>query len=233
MVERGKATGQSRGADLARSSVLANVLFLHRLRSASGVAPGVGKGFEDYLFGFALIAVAISSPLCDALCVHCAVFDTGNQAMTSGSEAESDCRPYFGPYQRAAVMLGKSSQDVEQCIKTNGAQPQILAPDRWNNLTRGLDRFVCLFMVFPTLLIFAIRRPPFPRRFLALLAGFAPAWVACIVGQHLRRLNPCGLQPLADGSGYARERTFMYYEWLHELWHLILIVVLSINALWQ
>jgi len=190
-------------------------------------------GFEDYLAGCALLAVAISSPLCDALCVHSGVFDDGSKPSISSSENDGCGRAPHVRYQRAAVMLRSAPQHVEQQIEANSAQPLILAPDRWNNLTRGLDRFVCLFMVFPALLIFAIRRPPFPGRLLAMLACFAPAWAACVLGQHLRRLNPCGVQPRADGSGYVRERTFMYYEWLHELWHLILIVVLCANALWH
>merc|ERR1719367_1537384 len=83
----------------------------------------------DHLAAIALIVVAITSTLCDSLCVDSAVYDES-------------------PYGRTAYALGTSPADVAQAIKDHNAGPEVLANDGWNNLTRAVDRAWAALITF-------------------------------------------------------------------------------------
>merc|ERR1719203_97754 len=75
----------------------------------------------DYVAGVALLLVSLTSSLCDAFAVDSAEYD-------------------HPPYKRVAAALGESPEAIGEQVRRASAEPAILAMDRWNMLTRILDR---------------------------------------------------------------------------------------------
>mmetsp|Transcript_24751 Transcript_24751/g.51424 ORF Transcript_24751/g.51424 Transcript_24751/m.51424 type:complete len:257 (-) Transcript_24751:46-816(-) len=172
--------------------------------------------WADLLAGFALLCVSVSSPLCDAYCVWAGVLEDGKGKR----------------YDQTALAVGKSEDWVAKQIQEKGALPQVLATDRWNNLTRLIDRAVCVSLVAPATCLFAIKQRPRILDFLVVMGGFAVAWTSCVVGNYFRKVYPCGIKRKADGTCIV-ERSYWIFMRLHEVWHYILITIFSASALYR
>lgn len=226
---------------------------------------------HDLLAGLALIAVGISSPLCDAFCVWSAVYDDGNPDSESGMK-----------YEKAAAALHCKPCEVEQeiekwqfdvdtsefhSIESAQSEPilsrdasvesvglkcastaslglkricakEIWAPDRWNNLTRLIDRFVCVALVVPTQLYFvAVQRPWWTFKVDAAIVAaiFFCAMGTCVTGQHYRTMHPCGVRKVQCDRGLkvVIEKGYEMYMLFHQVWHLLLVLGLSGSAFYR
>lgn len=171
------------------------------------------EGAHDLLAGAALAAVAVTSSLCDAFCVHPGVYDAGPD------------------YERTAAAVGKDPGWVKDRIRQGGAEAAVLAADHWNNLTRLVDRAVCAAVVAPAVLAYAFWRRPGVLPQLPFVGGFLVAWVFCGIGQAYRLRYPCGAKRVH--GAWQFESSYRTHMLFHETWHWILCVVLSANALWR
>ncbi|CAK0809436.1 unnamed protein product [Prorocentrum cordatum] len=108
-----------------------------------------------------------------------------------------------------------------RAIREAQAGAEVLCPDKWNNLTRLLDRGTCVFVVFPSVLWFALWRRPW-QQLLPFIAAFGAAWLSCAIGIRYRDQHPCGVR---------RPVTYGMFMVFHELWHWLLFLALTANAL--
>jgi len=175
--------------------------------------------FADWLAAFALALVSVTSPLCDAFCVWSAVYEDGDPA---GAGAERR-------YARTALAVGKEPEWVARTMQEHGALPQVLATDRWNNLSRLIDRVVCVLVVGPALVVFALFQRPSIPHFLFFAGGFSVAFAANVLGQRLRMVYPCGIRRKRDGTVVV-ERLYWWFMRVHETWHFLLIVLFTASA---
>lgn len=174
--------------------------------------------WTDWFAGFALLCVSVTSPLCDAFCVWSAVYEDGIVSE--------------GRYARTAQAVGRTEEWVAKTIQEKGAYPQVLATDRWNNLTRLIDRATCVCLVGPAVGTFAALQRPRVLDFLAVLGGFTIAWTTCALGQHFRMVYPCGIKRQKDGT-IVTEKMYWFFMRLHEMWHFLLVVLFSASALYR
>jgi len=179
----------------------------------------VGKHLADFLAGASLLLVSISSSLCDAFCVWSGIFD-------DGSEAED-----FSKYEKTGIAIGRSPAWVAVQIQQTGAEPQIYAPDRWNNVTRLFDRFVCIAFVLPSVVFYLYKERPFFYDTVVFCIVFAIAWISCVVGQRFRAQHVCGVK--RDEGGIIIEEGYRIFMAWHELWHFLLIILLIASALYR
>uniref|UniRef100_A0A7S2HD77 Uncharacterized protein n=1 Tax=Zooxanthella nutricula TaxID=1333877 RepID=A0A7S2HD77_9DINO len=181
---------------------------------------GIWQNALDLVAGAALLFVAVTSTLCDAFCVDSSVFDDG----FAGADGDRK-------YVQTAAAVGLRPDEVLRRIEEAGALPEVFANDRWNNLTRLVDRATCAFVVAPSLLVFALSQRPVWGFNLVLFGGFFIAWVICLVDQRYRYRDPCGVRYVH--GRYAIERDYEIHQRLHEVWHFILIVVFCANAVYR
>lgn len=178
--------------------------------------------FPDLIAIFGITCVSISSPLCDAFCIYYAIFD---------DEAQG--------YVKTAVGVGEDSKWVADEIERHQAAPQVLCTDRWNNLTRLVDRSVCVFITLPSLLFFVYSVRPSLLANLQYFCLFGAGFLCNLCGQRLRSRNPCGFRILPDDRRRVNcfsgrrvlESDYRCFEVLHICWHAFLIVAFCASAL--
>mmetsp|Transcript_65067 Transcript_65067/g.136309 ORF Transcript_65067/g.136309 Transcript_65067/m.136309 type:complete len:257 (+) Transcript_65067:271-1041(+) len=176
----------------------------------------------DWLAGLALLVVSITSPLCDAFFVDSTVIEgSGPNLDLDDDEA----------YRRTADLVGISCQDVVRLIQDHGASPEILCNDRYNNLTRLIDRYTCVFCVLPALTYYCIRQRPAFLTNLPFAGGVLVAWATCLVDQRYRYADPCGIRYL-DGR-WVTEKSYLIHQRLHEIWHYLLVLTFTCSALYR
>jgi len=133
---------------------------------------------------------------------------------------------------RSAMNRQVSSEIPWQCA------PEIWAPDRWNNLTRLIDRFVCVVVVVPAQLLFVqIQRPfqKFPFDAAVIFLFFFLAWGTCATGQYYRLKFPCGVRKVKTDEGVeiVIEKGYEMYMLMHQVWHLLLVLGMCLSAVYR
>lgn len=182
----------------------------------------------DILAGVAMLVVAVTSTLCDSLFVDSAVYDEA-------------------PYERTSYALGVSPAHVAGAIKEAGAEPEVLANDGWNNITRAVDRFWASLVVFPCVINYMFVQRPAIMPNVPFVVGLVVAWATCGIGQHFRKKDPTGVrfvkEPRSETNelserllvqgAYVADRDYQTFMAFHELWHLLLIVSLCASAIYR
>jgi len=177
----------------------------------------------DYFVSFALLCISISSPLCDCICVHSAIYDSG------GPDAD---------YVETAIATGKTPIEVQKRIRESGGDVDVIhvmANDIWNNLTRGIDRTICSLLGAPAMLLYCLKQRPGVTNTLVFLAGFALAWSFAVAGMIVRKRNPCAVRVGngLDEPKFVMDRDYKLYQYLHETWHFLLIILFTASAFFR
>jgi len=176
--------------------------------------------WADWCAVFGLVCVSISSPMCDAFCIHFNVYEDGATG-----------------YAKTAAATGKPESWIRDVIKEKGASPEVLATDQWNSLTRLADRMVCVLITVPCLAIYSWSVRPSVIANVPYLCVLCAGVIVCGIGQFLRGQNPCGFRFLElrkDGGHLFYDRvmepSYKYFELCHMAWHVILIVGFCASA---
>jgi len=174
----------------------------------------------DYVSGITLLILSVTSSLCDAFCVDCAVYDDGVSGLADGR-----------PYQRTAEATGTTSDVIVKRIKENAATPEVLAPDGWKNFTRLLDRFwVCVFTVPLLAYFFYFQRPSFLINIPFVMGTFG-SFALNIKGQSVRASDPCGIR--YQSGRYLVEERYWFFMKIHAMWHFLMSSTLIVSALYR
>jgi hypothetical protein len=177
----------------------------------------------DFLAAFGLLAVSISSPLCDSICIYYADFDNA-----------------LAGYERTEVATGIPISEIKAMIEEHDACEEIRCTDNWNNLTRLMDRATCVVLTAPTLLYYMFMVRPGLARNWPFFLLFAIGMGFAQVGQKLRGADPCGFSvvhreyPFNFFHGRRHlNRDYEIYELFHIIWHFCLFVAFVANAIYR
>jgi len=213
----------------------------------------------DYVAAFGLLCVTCTSTLCDVFCIYYGVYDDGsflavesdrgnngnnNKDAPCASEVPSTfasesnesflskCRKSsFGShhYGKTALAGGRSAHSVRSLIAETGAHGEVVAPDKWNNLSRTVDRATCVMITAPSLLWFVWCVRPSIVANIKFFVIFGIAFACNVVGQKYRTKNPCGFI-IEDGKRKV-DPDYKIFERFHATWHFLLIFIFTLSAL--
>mmetsp|Transcript_112631 Transcript_112631/g.223973 ORF Transcript_112631/g.223973 Transcript_112631/m.223973 type:complete len:311 (-) Transcript_112631:69-1001(-) len=203
----------------------------------------------DYIAAFGLLCVTCTSTLCDVFCIHYGVYDDGqhninedgnnnnnDSAASEKSPAGSDIHTFAsksdsssGSYGKAASAVAMRNSFVQNLIDDTDSPCEVVAPDKWNNFSRILDRSTCVLITAPSLFwwIWCVR-PSFSAN-VKYFFLFGVAFACNLSGQRLRQANPCGFI-IEDGKRKV-DPDYKLFEGLHATWHFLLIVLFVMSAL--
>jgi len=132
-------------------------------------------------------------------------------------------------YGKAARASAQTAQCVQTLIKETGAPCEVVALDKWNNLSRILDRSTCVLITAPSLLWWITCVRPGVAANIKYVVLFAIAFTCNILGQTYREANPCGF--IIENGKRKVDPDYRIFECLHAMWHLLLILIFTVSAL--
>jgi len=196
----------------------------------------------DYIAAFGLLCVTCTSTLCDAFCIHYGVYDDNNNSNNNHNKGETQelesMSSSFGKdsvasaascYEKAALAGGTTPTAIETLINEKGDPREIIAPDKWNNFTRLLDRAVCVAITAPSLLWWMWCVRPSITGNIKYFGLFGIAFACNLIGQRYPQANPCGFT-MEHGKRVV-DSDYNTFERFHFTWHFLLITIFTMSAL--
>jgi len=201
--------------------------------------------FADYVAAFGLLCVTCTSTLCDAFCIYYGVYDDGSNNNSNNNEGEASQLDFMtSSFGKGSVASGSSSSSsyvkaalagditptaVETLINEKGNPREIVAPDKWNNFTRLLDRATCVMITAPSLLWWMWCVRPCITGNIKYFGLFGIAFACNLAGQRHRQANPCGFT-MEHGKRVV-DPDYRTFERFHFTWHFLLIGIFTLSAL--